>query len=99
VKDLYNGNKTLMKKYFIKIWKDIPCFGAERRINTEKMTILAKVIYRFNTISIKMPMTFFTEIEKKKSQNSYGGTKDQNSQSTLKGGINAVVFTIPDLKT
>jgi hypothetical protein len=46
-----------------------------------------------------MPMTFFTEIEKKKSQNSYGGTKDQNSQSTLKGGINAVVFTIPDLKT
>ena len=43
-------------------WKDILCSWIGR-INTVKMSILSKSIYRFKTVSINIPMTFFIEIE------------------------------------
>ena len=65
VKDLYLGNYETLKEEIeedTNKWKHIPCSWMGR-INIIKMFILLRAIYRFNTISIKIPMMYFTDLE------------------------------------
>jgi len=65
VKDLYDKNFKPLKKEIeedLRRWKDLPCLWI-RRINIVKLAILPKGLYRFNAVSIKIPIQFFMELD------------------------------------
>ena len=78
-------------------WREIPC-SLVGRINIVKITTLPNAVYRFNAISIKIPIAFFIELEQKISQFIWKHKRPWVAKAVLRKNNGAEGINLPEFR-
>jgi hypothetical protein len=100
VKVLYDKNFKSLKKEIeedLRTWKYSPCSWIGK-INIVKMAISLKAIYRFNSILVKIPTEFFTELERAICKFILNNKNPRIAKTFLNNKSTSGGITIPNLK-
>jgi hypothetical protein len=89
-----------LKKEFkvdLRRWIELPCSWIGR-INIVKMAIFANAIYRFNSIPLKIPTQFFTELKRAICKFIWNNKKPSIAKTLLNVKRTSGRITMPNLK-
>ena len=70
-----------------------------RRLNIVKMSVLLNLVYRFNTIPIKIPESYLVDTDKQILKFIWRGKRPRIADTILKEKNKAGGLTLPDFKT